>query len=401
LAILCASLTLIAGCATPARLSAVPEQQTEQATPFEGPVRFWADDEPEPLVAEAEARYERELAERARAGQTGPLPPEDFLAISGGGDNGAFGAGLLCGWTQAGTRPAFTLVTGVSTGALIAPFAFLGPRYDPILRDTYTKVSRKDIFRQRNIAAAVLGDAMSDTSPLARLISRYITRDLLDEIAAEYRKGRLLLIGTTDLDSSRGVIWNMGAIATSKDPQALDLFRKIILASAAIPGAFPPVMIDVTVDGVRHQEMHVDGGVTHQVFMYPEALELGKMIPDLQIARERKVYVIRNARLDPDWASVDRRTLSIAGRAVPALIQSQALGDLMRIYATAERDHIDFNLAFIPRDFNVPKTSDFDPQYMAPLFDRGYQMGLQGYPWMKTPPGLSGPIEPIHRTTVQ
>lgn len=401
LAAACIALMLVSGCATPRRLSAVPELQTEQATPLDGPVRFWADDEPEPLIAEAEARYEREMAERARVGQTGPLPQEDFLAISGGGDDGAFGAGLLCGWTQAGDRPVFTLVTGVSTGALIAPFAFLGPKYDAVLREAYTQTSHEKIFRKRTIAAAVFDDAMSDTTPLAKLISRYITRELLDEIAVEYRKGRLLLIGTTDLDSRRGVIWNMGAIADSRDPQALVLFRKIILASAAIPGAFPPVMIDVSVDGVRHQEMHVDGGATNQVFMYPEALKLGEVIPDLQAARERKVYVIRNARLDPGWANVDRRTLKIAGRAISALIQSQALGDLMRIYETAERDQIEFNLAFIPKDFNVPRTSDFNPQYMVPLFDRGYQMGLQRYPWMKTPPGLSGPVAPIHRTTVQ
>ena len=179
---------VLSACATPERLVAVPEQQTEQAIPSEGPVRFWADDEPGPLIAEAEARYEREIAERARTGQSGPLPPEDFLAISGGGDDGAFGAGLLCGWTQAGNRPTFTLVTGVSTGALIAPFAFLGPRYDPILREAYTKVSRKNIFRKRIILAALFGDALSDTTPLAHLISRYITRELLDEIAVEYRK---------------------------------------------------------------------------------------------------------------------------------------------------------------------------------------------------------------------
>jgi hypothetical protein len=392
---------LVAGCATPRRLSAVPEQVTEQAVPSEGPVRFWADDEPEPLIAEAEARYERELAERARTGQRGPLPPEDFLAISGGGDDGAFGAGLLSGWTQAGNRPVFTLVTGVSTGALIAPFAFLGSKYDPILREAYTQQSQKDIFKKRNLIAGILSDALSDTTPLAKLISRYITRELLDEIAVEYRKGRLLLIGTTDLDARRGVIWNMGAIAASRDPQALELFRKIILASAAIPGAFPPVMIDVTVDGVRHQEMHVDGGVTNQVFIYPEALELGRVIPDLQAARERKVYVIRNARLDPGWSDVDRRTLTIVGRSISALIHSQGVGDLIRIFVVSTRDHMDFNLAFIPRDFNVPRTSDFNRQYMTALFDRGYQMGLQGYPWMKAPPGFAGPIQPVNRKTVQ
>jgi predicted acylesterase/phospholipase RssA len=398
---LCLSLTLLSGCATLTRLPAVPAHATEQAAPSEGPVRFYVDQDPAPLLAEVEARRQREIAERARTGQTGPLPPEDFLAISGGGDDGAFGAGLIAGWTQAGNRPVFNLVTGVSTGALIAPFAFLGPKYDWVLRETYTKKSRKDIFRPRDLLTAFFSDAFGDTRPLASLIQHYITPAILAEIASEYYKGRLLFIGTTDLDSRRGVIWNMGAIAASKDPEAPELFRKVVLASASIPGAFPPVMIDVTVDGKHHQEMHVDGGATNQVFMYPESLDVDQVAPDLQTVRERKVYVIRNSRLDPDWASTDRQTLKIVGRSVASLIHSQALGDILRIYVTAERDKIDFNLAFIPRDFNVPKNSDFDPAYMAPLFKRGYDMGVQGYPWEKTPPGFAGPEDADNRTTVQ
>jgi predicted acylesterase/phospholipase RssA len=179
----------------------------------------------------------------------------------------------------------------------------------------------------------------------------------------------------------------MGAIASSKDPQALALFRKVTLASAAIPGAFPPVMIDVTVGGVRYQEMHVDGGATRQVFMYPQTLNIQQVSARLGVDRQRAVYIIRNSRLDPDWASVDRRLMSIVGRSVSSLIQTQGLGDLNRMYLTSTRDKVDYNLAFIPKDFTVKKKSDFDVDYMTPLFERGRQLGAGGYPWSKYPPG--------------
>ena len=391
--VLCAALPFLSGCATPKRMAAVPAELTTQASPLPGHTRFWIGGDPQPLNDELIAAYRREVAHQASIGQAGPLPPAVYLSVSGGGDDGAFGAGLLSGWTQHGTRPSFKLVTGVSTGALIAPFAFLGPRYDPILRETYTTVTQKDIFKKRQITAAIFGDAMADTAPMYKLVQRYVTRELLDEIAVEYGKGRLLLVGTTDLDARRPVIWNMTAIAASRDPRALELFRKVILASAAIPAAFPPVMIDVEVDGVRYQEMHVDGGATAQVFMYPQSINAREMKKAGHVERKAAVYIIRNARLDPGWSMVDRRTLSIAEKAVASLIQTQGLGDLNRIYLTSLRDGIDYNLAYIPADFTVPRTGDFQPAYMRPLFERGFQMGRQGYPWRKTPPGYDAPIE--------
>lgn len=294
---------------------------------------------------------------------------------------------MLNGWTERGGRPAFKIVTGISTGALIAPFAYLGPKYDGVMRQAYTQVSEKDIFTKRPITAALFSDAMSDTSPMARLVSHYVTRELLDEIATEYAKGRILLIGTTDLDSREPVFWDMGAIASSQDPAALVLFRKITLASAAIPAAFPPVMIDVTVDGHHYQEMHVDGGATRQVFMYPRRVQIGASTGTTSDDRLRSVYIIRNARLDPDWARTDRRTLSIAARAISTLIQTQGMGDMYREYLTSLRDGIDYNLAFIPADFSATRTSDFDKVYMTQLFDRGRALALSGAEWLKAPPG--------------
>jgi hypothetical protein len=307
-------LGLAAGCASPRRMAAVPAALTAQAQTSVPDARFFPDRNDPAMTKVIFDSYARELAWRAKSGETGPLPPVAYLTISGGGGDGAFGAGLLTGWTASGTRPSFKLVTGISTGALIAPFAFLGPAYDPMLAETYTNVSDSDIFKKRNFTAVLFSDAMADTAPMGHLVERYITRELLDAIAGEYAKGRLLMIGTTNLDSREPVYWNMGAIAASPDPGALPLFRKIILASAAIPGAFPPVMIDVTVNGQRYQEMHVDGGATRQVFMYPQTLHLGEVARAEGADRKRTLYIIRNARLDPDWASVDRRVLSIVNR---------------------------------------------------------------------------------------
>jgi len=224
---------------------------------------------------------------------------------------------------------------------------------------------------------------------LFRTVEKYITPDLLQKIAAEYAKGRLLLIGTTDIDAAQPVVWNIGAIAASGNPNAITLVRKILMASSAIPGAFPPVLIDVDIDGKHYQEMHVDGGAMAQVFLYPPSLNIDERARAAGFDRKRIAYVIRNSRLDPDWASVERNTLSIANRAISSLIQTQGVGDLYRIYLTTHMDGVDFNLAFIGRDFNVKPTEPFDPEFMGSLFDYGYRLAKAGYPWQKVPPGVS------------
>jgi len=390
---LAALLLLLQSCATPPRLAAVPSQDTARAEiPGIPKARYWVQTDIEPFVRDAIASGQRERAYLARIGHKGPLPPINFLAVSGGGDDGAFGAGLLIGWTETGTRPEFRGVTGVSTGALIAPFAFLGPEEDAKLREVYTTIGPRNILLPRSLLVALTSDGLADNSPLFELISRHINAEFLARIAGEYReKGRLLLVGTTNLDARRGVIWNMGeiAVAARDNPKALDLFRKIMLASAAIPGAFPPVMIDVEVDDKPYQEMHVDGGAQAQVFLYPPRMfELIRQQGVKVNRRERNVYIIRNARLDPDWASVERSTFTIAGRAISSLIQSQGLGDLYRIYLTAQQDGLDYNLAYIGADFNAAHKEDFDTEYMRALFDYGYRLGRQGYPWQKAPPGV-------------
>lgn len=381
--------TTIAACSHPDRGPPVPRADTARAMPLGiANARFYADADPGPMLAEAQVALQREIATlRAEGVPPNRLPPVTFLAVSGGGDNGAFGAGVLTGWTSLGTRPNFKMVTGVSTGALIAPFAFLGPAYDEALRDVYTTISPAQVFRPRGLMAALFDDAMADTTPLAELIARYADQKLLDAIGQEYMKGRLLLIGTTDIDAQRPVIWNIGAIATSGKPGALDLFRRILRASAAIPGAFQPVLIDVEFDGHKYQEMHVDGGAIAQLFLYPPSIDISAS----GYRRGREAYIIRNARLDPEYAATERRTINIAGRAIIAMLASSGYNDVLRTYFTSKRDGVDYNLAYIGADFSAPKTGEFDQAYMRALYAYGVEKARTGQAWHKVPPGLESP----------
>jgi hypothetical protein len=280
------------------------------------------------------------------------------------------------------------VVTGISAGALIAPFAFLGSQYDAVIRKVFTSIRAEDVFHKRNILTGLASDGMADSEPLSRLVKEYVTPEILAAVAEEYEKGRALEIGTTDLDSGRPVTWNMGAIAASGAPGALELFRKVMIASTSIPGEVSPVMIDVDVDGKHFQEMHVDGGVITQVFLYPPRILMEMhRATGRPYRRELHAYVIRNGRLEPQWSDTERHTLSIGGRAISALIQTQGISDLQRIYQTARRDGVDFNLAYVGSDFNYPHKETFDPEYMKRLFDYAYQLGAKGYPWHKAPPG--------------
>jgi predicted acylesterase/phospholipase RssA len=385
-----AALLGLPGCALPERSPAVPSSRTGQATVLGIPnERFFPALDIDPLEAEFIAALERQR--RARGLKTlADMPQLQLLAISGGGENGAFGAGLLSGWSTQGTRPAFDLVTGISTGALTAPFAFLGPDYDAQLRAVYTETAPHEIMLRRSITAALFNDAMADNEPLFRTISRFVDDRMLAGIAAAYDSGRLLLIASTNIDAQVPVIWNIGAIAKSGHPKAADTIRRILLASAAIPGAFPPSMIDVTMDGRSYQEMHVDGGAIAQTFLYPSALTRNRAQRRRtgQPVVDARVFVIRNGRLDPEWAAVERRTLGIAGRAIATMIAIAGYNDVIRIYGITQRDGIDYNLAFMGSDFNQVLPSPFDSAYMRALYNYGYQRALHGYDWAKRPPIL-------------
>ncbi len=373
-----AAVLWLAGCQTPARLDALPSSAGAVSFLRITNARFDGDDG-EALKQEIWQSLTREW----------PKLSNNLLALSGGGEDGAFGAGLLVGWSLHGDRPMFKIVTGASTGALAAPFAFLGSEYDGALKKIYTETETQDVVSsRRSLLSAVNNDALMDNTALFRSISKHLDIKILDRIAEEYDKGRLLLVSTTNLDTGRLVIWNIGAIAASGHPRRLDLVRKVMLASAAIPGLFPPVMIDVMLDQQKRQEMHVDGGTVSQVFLYPPSLRLGKILVR-EDGPPPAAYIIRNGRASPTPEKVERKTLAIAGRAIETMIASNGVGDLYRIYTTAQRDNIDFNLALIGDDFKQPASGRFERAYMEKLFDYGLAQGRLGYPWQKAPPGYA------------
>src|SRR5688572_4208145 len=383
------TIVALQACTSLPRVAAVPAAQTARAViPGFLHNRYWVEDDLPALLQEVIRDDKRERETLARLGiSTDPMPPADVLAISGGGDAGAFAAGLLSGWSINGTRPQFKLVTGISAGALIAPFAYLGPAYDDVIRTVATAVGPDDVFERRNVILGLVSDGMADSGPLARLVAKYVTSETLAAIAAEYVKGRSLQIATTDLDSGRPVIWSMGAIAASQTPGALELFRKIMVASASIPGVVSPVLFDVEVKGQRYQELHVDGGVIAQTYAYPRhSLEEWQRATGQPYQRAIHIYVVLNGRIQPEWADTKRRTLEIGNRAIRTLVQAQGIGDVDRIYATALEDGADFNLAYISPDFSYPRTEEFDNAFMKQLFDYAYALGVSGKAWHKAPP---------------
>ena len=314
------------------------------------------------------------------------------LALSGGGSNGAFGAGIIYGWTRRGTRPTFKIVTGISTGALIAPFAFLGPKYDEQLKAAYTTIQTKDVFKLRGLFKIPGNESFTETDPLTGVIKEFISEGLMQDVARAHMNGRRLYIGTTAMDAQRLAVWNMGAIANSGQLNALEIFRKVLLASASIPAAFPPVYFNVEIDGQHFDEMHSDGGTITQVFFHYGILDLkaaGKSggLKDHNKIRS-KIYIIRNGKLGPEPDQIKRRLKNITSRAVDTLIKSQTIGDLFRIYTYTEQRGIAFNYVGIPEDFVLEGDEAFDPEVMKTLFDLGYRLITSGNPWHDAPPGL-------------
>ncbi len=311
------------------------------------------------------------------------------LALSGGGPNGAFGAGFLNGWTKTGKRPIFKVVSGVSTGALIAPFAFLGSDYDQALHDFYTTTTTQDIFHLDNLLFRLFfRESLADTSPLSQLIDGHITPQLLSEIAKAHQHGRRLYMGTVDLDSQRFIVWNMGLIATKGTPEALILFRKVMLASSSVPVAFSPVFFDVVAKGQHYDEMHVDGGVAARVF-YNGGVYSSKVVRARAGLAESKedIYIIHNGQLGPQPAPTPRLVRNIALRTLDSTSKAALVGDLYRIYAFSLAEKSGFHWITIPSDIDINGAEIFDPVKMGHLYQAGYAQALQGPKWALRPPG--------------
>lgn len=344
--------------------------------------RFWGDQVPDQLL--------ERIAQLQPDWDSFASDSFDILAISGGGANGAFGAGLLVGWTAAGDRPKFRIVTGISTGALIAPFAFLGPDMDAELERFYTTTSTRDILTRRNLLFLLRLDSAADSTPLRNKLLDLFSPEMIAAIAAEHKKGRRLYIGTTHLDAGRPMIWNIGEIASNNKPGVAALLADIFLASVSVPGVFPPVYIQVEANGRTYDEMHVDGGTSSQVFFFPSALRAEKFMKNIQMEdRKLRIFVIRNSQLVADWVAVPPRVPAIVHRSVSALIRSQGNGDVNQIYLRSLWDGIDFNLAFIPQSFTLEPQEDFDTEYMRALFDFGFKQAREGFPWQRGPIGFN------------
>jgi hypothetical protein len=379
------------------RGTAVPAILQDSATiPGIPNARFWGDTQVDALRAEVFAALDREARHLGLASgrDLRRLPQAHLLALSGGSDSGAFGAGVLVGWSETGTRPEFKLVTGVSTGALSAPLAFIGPSKDPVLREVYTGIGPDQIFRRRDWLSIPFSDSLTDTRPLLEMISRHVDVETLAAIAEEHGKGRALLIGTTNLDVMRPCIWNIGAIAASGQPDALNLVRRIMLASASVPAVFPPVMFEVNASGRRFQEMHVDGSAVAQTFLFLPGVTRATRDQSALAGRQQHAWVIRNARLGAEWQQTERAVLPIAGRAISSMIAYSGQNDVLRLQTQAERDGVDFNLAYIKEDFTLPWERPFDRAWMQALFENGRQRALEGRAWDHTAPLLAGGRRP-------
>ncbi|MDD2225777.1 MAG: patatin-like phospholipase family protein [Dysgonamonadaceae bacterium] len=363
----------VSGCTPKSRQFAAPDKKHYTKAVISGHtnIRYWGDQRA-PYADTTIHRLKKNRLLHKRV---------DILALSGGAEDGAYGAGFLKGWSERGERPEFTMVTGISTGALIAPFAFLGAEYDDVLQRLFTESSRKNIFVLTPFTALFGGSAVTDTAPLRRILKEEIDDAFVAALAREGRKGRILQIGTTNLDAQRPVIWEITEIAKSGHPDAKRLIQQIMLASASIPGVFPPVLIDVMIDGKKHQELHVDGGVTQQIFVYPYDFDVRWYERTLGIRPKKNFWLIRNTKITPEYHAVDLWLSDIAGRSVSTLIKYQGRDNLKSIIAVAKRDGFKVHITHVPASFDTPLEDMFDKKYMKALYKVGYEKGRSESAW--------------------
>lgn len=342
------------------------------------------------LDAETRKVRDQALAEAKRLrNQSAPWRQRNILCLSGGGAYGAFTAGVLCGWSAKGNRPSFDVVTGISTGALIAPLAFLGPAYDQKLKTLYTTTENKDLYRIRPLRG-IFGDALADNSRLAKLVDETLTMDFLKELATEHQKGRRLYIGTTAAESKRFVVWDVGAIAMKGRPQDRELIKQILLGSSAIPGFFPPQRIKVELDGQQFTELHTDGSVSQSLFAMPAYIppEHRSRNPNHDMAGAN-VFAIVAGKLYADPEAIKPLALNLAGEEVSAILYSKSRAELQRLYTTAMLTGMNFHVTSIPEEYPAPSSGvKFEIPAMVGMFNEGFGLALGDHTWRLTPPGI-------------
>ena len=301
----------------------------------------------------------------------------NILSLSGGGQNGAFGAGFLIGWRETGRRPEFDIVGGVSTGALLATHALLGtPADDAILEEMYTQITKEDIYADKGVFSILSGtDSLKDTAPLLALISKYVTAETLKRVAAAYDENRLLVVGTTNVDYGQTWVWNMSLIAKAGD---LDLYRKVLLASASFPIVFPPVEIEghLFVDGAARSNVVIAGmGGTEK--------------PNPPLYGPGNLYLIDNGRLNHPPEALRRALGDVAATTVSVMMDQSMQTALTRSYFGAQFLGYSFKMVAIPDDVEIGKDPlAFDPNQMRAAFDAGRALAMQPDPWSSAPPNL-------------
>ena len=362
------STALLGACASDPR-TPFTESDEMTAVAIGAPnIRYWAD----ATASTIQGVARHALVQKGR--------PFVYLALSGGGGSGAFGAGVLNGWSESGTRPEFTIVSGVSTGALIAPFAFLGPDYDDRLRRVYTNGEAERLIGRPNPLGALFGPGAFGRERLRRLVERYLDDDLIRAIAREDQKGRRLLVVTTNLDAQRAVVWDMGAIAASGEPNAFELFREVLAASASVPVVFAPQLIDVEADDRVFQEMHADGTLSAPIYTLPQAVLFGGKA--IQRAVRPALYVIVNGRIDPGFAVVPDQAGAIAAQSLSTLNRVGTKAVLAETYDAAAREGLSFHVSYIDRDHPDSGGTGFETDAMRKLYDYGYEKARSGAFWV-------------------
>lgn len=388
-------LAMLAACNTLPRNPVPPALTHTARIPGMPEVRAWAGQPNETLRQDYRLSLQQESPQDFPAGVDGVIL-YPHLALSGGGSVGAFGAGFLNGWTASGQRPVFKIVTGVSTGALMAPFAFLGADYDDELYRFYTTTDTDDVFESGSALFALMRrDSFARTAPLKALIEESVDAGLLREVARAHQQGRRLYMGTVDLDTRRFMVWNMGLIAEQGTPEALALFHKVMLASASIPIGFPPVLFEVEAEGRRYDEMHIDGFVGASVFLNVGVFNTAALNAEAARGPSReRIHVVHNGQLNAPPSPTTRSLGGIATRVIEVSGKAGIVGDLYREYAFAQLKHADFQWVTIDENVVLPNPMVFNPTEMAALYAIGYEAARHGPRWLFKPPGIQADAAP-------
>ena len=330
-------------------------------------------------------------AEQLRAARVGK--PLTILALSGGGAGGAFGAGAVAGLSRTGLRPEFDVVTGVSAGALVAPYAFLGPSWDAQLLLAFTGVAGDNLLQSRGLGM-IFGSSMYRGKPLQQLIDAYVTDEMIRAIAREAAKGRLLLVATTDVASGESVVWDLGSIAKNGGSFARTQIRDVLLASASVPGMFPPVIIRVAEDGLIDDQAHVDGAATMPFFVPPALLQ-----PARGAARGARAaaFVIVDGSLSGGAQTTRLTARAILSRSIRVGLDHLLLTTLQLTAATAQLEGADLQYSSLPPDYPLPDAFDFSAGIRGPLFHYAYQCAESGRLWTMLPRADDGK-EASHET---